>query len=541
MLSFAICTLRACFIVSVYILMWHAIDALGINTGQKLMSDKQKLEATIKELRKAIKSKGEDLKLLTEEKSELQKKADDFERELKAAAISYETSVSKIAQMRAMTQDTAALNVELQKDKDSLQERLKTLEALLQQASEERDAAVRQCGHATEEAQAQARSQVSKDMKAKDKEAAEREEALTESLENLQTALRRLEAKAASDQERLREENSDLRKRANEAESRCQELSSSVADATRPLVRQIESLHANFADKARVWEQVEASLRQRCEMAEKESRAALLKQREALDQHESLKMDVEAAEQSNTGLNQQVSRLGAELKAAKAEASEAKAQLHQASSQLQAEQSAAASQRQEVLDLEAKARRTAIEHADELAKLREEMAAVRIGVNSLEQDKVRLEDEKAVLTARMQELVAAEHKMPGAMHYDKKPELVHAAKSLIVASSVNGADGSEEGGEWERTIAADLSDPSASVFSSGHLASHLRLAALEAERDKLADECAKMAAESRRLAQQETEVAAAHGKIEELSRQLSVALELLGAREEELGVCLTCL
>ena len=37
------------------------------------------------------------------------------------------------------------------------------------------------------------------------------------------------------------------------------------------------------------------------------------------------------------------------------------------------------------------------------------------------------------------------------------------------------------------------------------------------------------------------EVAAAHGKIEELSRQLSVALELLGAREEELGVCLTCL
>ena len=519
--------------------MWHAIDALGINTGQKLMSDKQKLEATIKELRKAIKSKGEELKLLTEEKSELQKKADDFERELKAAAISYETSVSKIAQMRAMTQDTAAVNVELQKDKDSLQERLKTLEALLQQASEERDAAVRQCGHATEEAQA--RSQVSKDMKAKDKEAAEREEALTESLENLQTALRRLEAKAASDQERLREENSDLRKRANEAESRCQELSSSVADATRPLVRQIESLHANFADKARVWEQVEASLRQRCEMAEKESRAALLKQREALDQHESLKMDVEAAEQSNTGLNQQVSRLGAELKAAKAEASEAKAQLHQASSQLQAEQSAAASQRQEVLDLEAKARRTAIEHADELAKLREEMAAVRTGVNSLEQDKVRLEDEKAVLTARMQELVAAEHKMPGAMHYDKKPELVHAAKSLIVASSVNGADGSEEGGEWERTIAADLSDPSASVFSSGHLASHLRLAALEAERDKLADECAKMAAESRRLVQQETEVAAAHGKIEELSRQLSVALELLGAREEELGVCLTCL
>ena len=51
---------------------------------------------------------------------------------------------------------------------------------------------------------------------------------------------------------------------------------------TRPLLRQIESLHANFTEKTRVWEQVELSLRQRCEVAEREARAAAEKERAAL-------------------------------------------------------------------------------------------------------------------------------------------------------------------------------------------------------------------------------------------------------------------
>ena len=57
-------------------------------------------------------------------------------------------------------------------------------------------------------------------------------------------------------------QNEDLLTRCTDAESRCQELSSAVPDSTRPLLRQIESLHANFAEKTRVWEQVEVSLRQ---------------------------------------------------------------------------------------------------------------------------------------------------------------------------------------------------------------------------------------------------------------------------------------
>jgi len=75
--------------------------------------------------------------------------------------------------------------------------------------------------------------------------------------------MRRLEQQSSAKEARLRSEVEDLQKRCGEAEGRCLELSSSVPDSTRPLLRQIESLQTAFADKQRVWEQVEAGLRQR--------------------------------------------------------------------------------------------------------------------------------------------------------------------------------------------------------------------------------------------------------------------------------------
>jgi len=55
---------------------------------------------------------------------------------------------------------------------------------------------------------------------------------------------------------RLRADLEDMQQRCAEAEGRCQELSSAVPQSTRPLLRQIESLQAGFAEKQAVWEQV---------------------------------------------------------------------------------------------------------------------------------------------------------------------------------------------------------------------------------------------------------------------------------------------
>ena len=76
----------------------------------------------------------------------------------------------------------------------------------LEELSKERDEAVRKCKEATKEAYAEVREQVEKDLKAKDREAAQREEALAESVEAMQTALRRLETTSAAKEQRMREE-----------------------------------------------------------------------------------------------------------------------------------------------------------------------------------------------------------------------------------------------------------------------------------------------------------------------------------------------
>ena len=97
----------------------------------------------------------------------------------------------------------------------------------------------------------------------------------TDSLDTVQAALRRAETQGATKEARLREEVDDLQNRCREAEQRSQDLSSSVPEATRPLLRQIEALQAGGAERQRVWDQLEQQLRQRCADAEAEARAAV--------------------------------------------------------------------------------------------------------------------------------------------------------------------------------------------------------------------------------------------------------------------------
>ncbi len=48
--------------------------------------------------------------------------------------------------------------------------------------------------------------------------------------------------------------------RGQEAEQRAQELSSQVPEATRPLLRQIDSMQNAFNEKQKIWEKVPAAV-----------------------------------------------------------------------------------------------------------------------------------------------------------------------------------------------------------------------------------------------------------------------------------------
>ena len=64
-------------------------------------------------------------------------------------------------------------------------------------------------------------------------------------------------------EEGLQEESKESQSRLQEAEARNEELASSIASATRPLLRQIESLQATYTTQQASAEKLERSLTQR--------------------------------------------------------------------------------------------------------------------------------------------------------------------------------------------------------------------------------------------------------------------------------------
>jgi hypothetical protein len=90
--------------------------------GQRLMEDKQKLEATVKEVRKALQGKHQELRKALEDKAEVEKMAEGFEKELKSAGITYEKNEEKMTQIRNMSQETAKQLTKVEREKASLQE-----------------------------------------------------------------------------------------------------------------------------------------------------------------------------------------------------------------------------------------------------------------------------------------------------------------------------------------------------------------------------------------------------------------------------------
>lgn len=57
-------------------------------------------------------------------------------------------------------------------------------------------------------------------------------------------------------------------------ESRSEELANTVPEATRPLLRQIESLQASANERQRIWEELEKNLTERCLEAETKAHEA---------------------------------------------------------------------------------------------------------------------------------------------------------------------------------------------------------------------------------------------------------------------------
>lgn len=79
-------------------------------------------------------------------------------------------------------------------------------------------------------------------------------------LENFRQKLREAEEEVVKTEHRFREENNVLLKRLEEAEARNEELSQSLLEVSKPLVRQLESLQATHSLKIAAFEKLEDNL-----------------------------------------------------------------------------------------------------------------------------------------------------------------------------------------------------------------------------------------------------------------------------------------
>ena len=82
----------------------------------------------------------------------------------------------------------------------------------------------------------------------------------------MQLTISRMEKDQNRREECLRQEKQDLLDRLEESDKRNDELTQSVAAATKPLLRQIENLQSSYSAQSMSWERVEKNLTDRLGM-----------------------------------------------------------------------------------------------------------------------------------------------------------------------------------------------------------------------------------------------------------------------------------
>ena len=122
---------------------------------------------------------------------------------------------AKAAMEAAKTESARKTKLLDERDKEwtALQKRLSALEKTVELLGAERDTLQERLKDVTESTHAEAEKRLERDRKHLEKDAAERIEMLTDSLETMQAALRRAEAQSAAREQRLREEVEDLQVR----------------------------------------------------------------------------------------------------------------------------------------------------------------------------------------------------------------------------------------------------------------------------------------------------------------------------------------
>ena len=242
--------------------------------GEALSKQNGKLAETIRKLR--AKDKGHDGEV-GKLKTDLEKNVSEVERLRKSLSAKTGLEESQIETIKSLTDANKAWETESKKLKSDLEdnvEKVLGLRSSLEGAYREMAEMKRKLEDAAGEAAAAALSkEVSQKEEAMSRLEEERRrwEVARQRLElqnaSLQDSLRLSEVSVVEREEACRRELDTMRRKLAQSDRRQEEMSDCVSEATRPLLRQIETLQASMREVRGVGEKVEQSLGERLQLA----------------------------------------------------------------------------------------------------------------------------------------------------------------------------------------------------------------------------------------------------------------------------------
>merc|ERR1719158_1466878 len=242
--------------------------------GEALARQNGKQADVIRKLR--AKEKGHDSEV-SKLKSELEKNVVEVERLRKSLAAKNDLEGSQSEAIKTLTDANQAWEVENKKIKNELEdnvEKVVGLRSSLESAYREMAEMKRKLEEAAGEAAAAA---LSKEVSMREEAVSRLEEErrgwhlhkgrLEGQIVNLQDSLQMQEQAGSGREEMYRQEISSLRVRSEQSDNRHEDLAESVGQATKPLLRQIETLQASLREVTSVQERVEQNMAERLQVA----------------------------------------------------------------------------------------------------------------------------------------------------------------------------------------------------------------------------------------------------------------------------------
>eukprot|EP00897_Mesotaenium_endlicherianum_P010709 jgi/Mesen1/9667/ME000671S09019 len=295
---------------------------------------------------------------------------------LEAAAKSEE--VSRSALLEEANQAAAALRQALSEQKEHFSK-------LLEDAGKRKEAEVRKV-----------REELSQQTSRSAREVHEREAMLSSTLDGLRQKLAQASQEASEREDKLRREVQRMEERCRDAERAAEDAAAAVTHATRPLVRQMESMRGQLAQKEALLHEHEHLLQEQLREAETATRAATDACRRADASCQSAERRAEAAERAATDAQTRAASALSQLSADEAHRKELKEQwaaaLEQAAVAEQGQKDAlaalsAAHHAREVAERELTVAR--LEAEAELADLRQRNETLQASAEKRERDRER--------------------------------------------------------------------------------------------------------------------------------------------------------